>query len=72
MALDIGLFLPYSYYIDNATESSMTKTTAAQDIAEMMAAWNKIMTAAREQFPGASEERLYEIAKGAMVHALGL
>jgi hypothetical protein len=50
----------------------MIKTTAAQDIAEMMAAWNKIMTAAREQFPGASEERLYEIAKGAMNHALGL
>jgi hypothetical protein len=25
--LDIGLFLPYSYYIDNATESNMNRTT---------------------------------------------
>lgn len=45
-------------------------TTAAQDIAELMAAWNKIMAAARQQFPGASEEELYQIAKGAMNHAL--
>lgn len=47
-------------------------TTAAQDIAELMAAWNKIMTAARQQFPGASEEKLYQIAKNAMNSALGL
>jgi hypothetical protein len=25
MALDIGLFMPYSNYIDNATETSMSK-----------------------------------------------
>ena len=47
-------------------------TTAAQDIAELMAAWDKVMAAAREQFPAASEEKLYQIAKGAMNQALGL
>lgn len=63
--------MAYSSLIDNATETSMRQaTTAAQDIAELMAAWNKIMTAAREQFPGASEEKLYQIAKDAMNHAL--
>lgn len=48
----------------------MNTKTLAQDIAEMMAAWNKIMTAARAQFPNASEEQLYQIAKGAMEYAL--
>jgi hypothetical protein len=48
------------------------QTTAAQDIAEMMQAWNTILAAAREQFPAASDEDLFQIAKGAMNHALGL
>lgn len=47
-------------------------TTFAQDLAEMMAAWDKIMTAARAQFPNASEDELFKIASGAMRHALGL
>lgn len=46
--------------------------TTAEALKEMMEAWNKIMTAAREQFPTASEEELYQIAKGAMNHALGI
>ena len=45
-------------------------TTAAQDIAELMAAWNKIMAAARAQFQNASEEEIYQITKGAMIRAL--
>jgi hypothetical protein len=45
--------------------------TTAQALQEMMAAWNKIMTAAKTQFPKATEEELYQIAKGAMNHALG-
>ena len=44
--------------------------TNAQVIAEMMAAWNKIMAAAREQFPRATEEEIYQIALGAMKHTL--
>lgn len=48
------------------------QTTFAQDLQEMMSGWNKIMAAAREQFPDASEEKLYQIAKGAMQHTLGL
>ena len=50
----------------------MKTTTFAQDIAEMMAAWNKIMTAARAQFPNATEEELFQIAHAAMKHALGM
>ena len=45
-------------------------TAAAKDIAEMMNAWNKIQAAARKQFPTASEEEIYQIAKGAMWQAL--
>ncbi len=47
-------------------------TTLAQDIKEMMDGWNTIMAAAKEQFPKATEEELYQIAKGAMNHALGI
>ncbi len=45
-------------------------TTFAADIAEMMAAWNTIMAAAKREFPGASDEKLYQIAKSAMNHSL--
>ena len=44
--------------------------TFAQDIKKMMTVWNGIMAKARKQFPNASEEELYRIAKGAMDHAL--
>jgi len=46
--------------------------TTAEAMKEMMEGWNKIMAAAREQFPEASEDELYQIAKGAMNHALGI
>lgn len=42
----------------------------AQDLKELMAAWNTIAAAAKQQFPGASAEELYQIIKGAMNHAL--
>ena len=42
------------------------------DLKEMMAGWNKIEAAAKKQFPCASKEELYQIAKGAMNHALGI
>lgn len=45
--------------------------SAAQDIAELMAAWNTVIAAAREQFPHATEERLYQIAKSVMTRQLG-
>lgn len=47
-------------------------TTFAEDLKDMMSGWNKIMVAAKAQFPKATEEELYEIAKGAMNHALGI
>lgn len=46
--------------------------TDAQLIAEMMAAWIKIEAAAREQFPSATQEEIYQIARGAMNHSLNL
>jgi hypothetical protein len=45
-------------------------TSAAQDLQELMNGWNKIMAAARQQFPAATEEELFQIAKSAMNHAL--
>ena len=50
----------------------MQTTTFAQDLQEMMNGWNTIVAAARAQFPAASEEEIYQIAKGAMQHTLGL
>ena len=50
----------------------MQTTTFAQDLQEMMSGWSKIVAAARQQFPAASEEEIYQIAKGAMRHTLGL
>jgi len=48
------------------------QTTFAQDLQEMMAGWNKIVAAARAQFPAASDEEIFQIAKGAMAHTLGM
>ena len=53
----------------------MNKTnnaTLAADLKEMMAAWSKIETAARREYPKCSEEEIFEICKGAMNHALKL
>ena len=50
----------------------MQTTTFAQDLQEMMNGWNKIVAAARQQFPAASEEEIYQITKGAMQHTLGI
>jgi len=50
----------------------MQTATFAQDLQEMMNGWNTIVAAARAQFPGASEEEIYQIAKAAMAHTLGL
>jgi len=46
--------------------------TTAEALEKMMEGWNTIMAAARQQFPNATEEELYKIAKGAMNHALGI
>lgn len=46
--------------------------TTAEAMKEMMEAWNRIMDAARQQFPNATEEELYQIAKGAMNRAVGI
>ena len=46
--------------------------TTAEALKEIMDGWNKIMEAARKQFANATEEELYQIAQGAMNHALGI
>ena len=48
------------------------KTEFGRDLAEMMQGWDTIMAEAKRQFPNASEEEQYQIAKGAFTHALGL
>lgn len=50
----------------------MNAATFADDIAEMISAWNTIMAAAKREFPGASEEKLFAIASSAMKNSLGL
>lgn len=50
----------------------MQTATFAQDLQEMMNGWNTILAAARREFPAASEEEIYQIAKGAMAHTLNL
>jgi len=46
--------------------------TLTGDLAEMMAGWNTIEAAAKEQFPGASPEEIYQTTASAMNRALGL
>lgn len=43
----------------------------ADDFREMIAAWEKITTAAKKEFPNATDEELYQIAHSAMMFALG-
>lgn len=54
------------------SKPAQSTATVASDLAEAMAVWNRIIAAARREFPDASEERIYQIAKGAMNHALGI
>lgn len=42
----------------------------ADAIKEMLTAWTKIESKAKQQFPTASSEELYQICKSAMNHAL--
>ncbi len=41
-------------------------------IKEMMAAWDKIMKKAKETFPRATDEELYQISHKAMLKALNM
>jgi hypothetical protein len=43
---------------------------AAQDIQELMNAWNTIITNVRAQFPKATEENIYQFSKNAFYHSL--
>jgi hypothetical protein len=43
---------------------------AAQDIQELMNAWNTIVTNVRAQFPKATEENIYQFSKNAFYHSL--
>ena len=52
----------------NNTNSNET----VEALREMMNGWNKIMAKAKAQFPNATGDELYQIAKGAMNHALGI
>lgn len=38
----------------------------AAAVSEMLAVWNQIEAAARQQFPNASEEQIFQIVSGAM------
>ena len=50
----------------------VSKMTDAEFIADLMRGWNEIEAAAKEQFKNATPEELFQIASGAMNHALGL
>jgi hypothetical protein len=53
------------------TNSASNRSLAA-DFREMMAAWATIEAAAQREFPGACEDEIYQICRGAMNHALKL
>jgi len=44
----------------------------AQDLSELMRAWDETYAAARARHPNASDETVYQIAAGAMNRSLGL
>lgn len=46
--------------------------TTAQALKAAMAGWNTIEAKAKQQFPNATQEELYQICKDAMKHALGI
>ena len=48
----------------------MTNQEALEALKEMMDAWNKIIKTIKQQFPNSSSEEIYQIAKGAMDHAI--
>jgi hypothetical protein len=43
---------------------------AAQDIQELMNAWNTIVTNVRAQFPKATEENIYHFSRDAFYYSL--
>lgn len=43
----------------------------ADTIREMMAAWNRLMAAARAQYPHATDEQVYRMVSAAMTRAVG-
>lgn len=49
-----------------------TNATLADDLREMMSAWDDIQAAARAKFPDASAAEIDEIVKSAMDHSLGI
>lgn len=44
----------------------------ADSMKEMMANWDRIVAAAKEQNPGASDEAIFHIASAAMNKSIGL
>ena len=48
-----------------AVNPAEVRKSFADDLAQMMRVWNKIMADAKKQFPNASSEELYQIAFGA-------
>jgi len=48
------------------------KTAAGKDLQEMMAAWTKIESVIARDFPGATEEKKYQLCKDAMETALSI
>jgi hypothetical protein len=53
-------------------KNEIAKTAAGKDIQEMMTAWTKIEAAIAINFPGATEEKKYQLCKEAMKAALSL
>jgi hypothetical protein len=47
-----------------------TLSPAAQDVQELMNAWNTIVTNVRAQFPKATEENIYQFSRNAFYHSL--
>jgi hypothetical protein len=50
--------------------TKMVLSPAAQDIQELMNAWNTIVANVRAQFPKATEENIYQFSRNAFYYSL--
>lgn len=51
-------------------EEEKEKMTDAEAFREIMDAWNTILSVARQHYPAATDEEIYQITRGVMDHAL--
>jgi len=65
-------FVSYGCNKETHTQTDRTMTNFAASLKEMMQNWNQIVAAVRAEFPNATDDEVFEIAKSAMNRSLGI